>query len=144
MKSAWNHLQFNIESANRAFYKDLFTLLGWEQWHEDDKMLGMGVEGKGSFWFASAPGKRKTDYDQLGVNHIAVRAEEQKDVDTAATFLKRSGVPALFARSLFPELMALDGHEGAHARDRDHGGDPLERPRDGDRRLAVERGVQAR
>jgi len=96
MKSAWNHLQFNIEPANRAFYRDLFKTLGWEQWHEDDKMLGMGVEGKGSFWFASAPGKRKTDYDQLGVNHIAVRTEEQKDVDTAAAFLKRSSVPALF------------------------------------------------
>ena len=96
MKSAWNHLQFNIEPANRAFYKDLLTLLGWEQWHEDEKMLGMGVEGKGSFWFAAAPGKRKTDYDQLGVNHIAVRTEEQKDVDTAAAFLKRSHVPALF------------------------------------------------
>ena len=96
MKSAWNHLQFNIEPANRAFYRDFFKALGWEQWHEDDKMLGMGVEGKGSFWFASAPGKRKTDYDQLGVNHIAVRTEEQKDVDTAAAFLKRSGVPALF------------------------------------------------
>ena len=46
MKSAWNHLQFNIEPANRAFYKDLLTLLGWEPWHEDDKMLGMGVEGR--------------------------------------------------------------------------------------------------
>jgi len=30
------------------------------------------------------------------VNHIAVRTEEQKDVDTAAAFLKRSSVPALF------------------------------------------------
>jgi catechol 2,3-dioxygenase-like lactoylglutathione lyase family enzyme len=96
MKSAWNHLQFNIEPANRPLYKDLFTLLGWQQWHEDEKMLGMGVEGKGSFWFASAPGKRKTDYDQLGVNHIAVRAEEQRDVDAVARFLKGHGVPALF------------------------------------------------
>ena len=78
MKSAWNHLQFNIEPANRAFYKDLLTLLGWEPWHEDDKMLGMGVEGKGSFWFAAASGKKQTDYDQLGVNHIGVRADEQR------------------------------------------------------------------
>ena len=110
MKSAWNHLQFNIEPANRTFYRDLFKLLGWEQWHEDDKMLGMGVEGKGSFWFASAPGKRKTDYDQLGVNHIAVRTEEQKDVDTAAAFLTRSSVPALFDTPRHrPEFAEGDG-----------------------------------
>jgi catechol-2,3-dioxygenase len=96
MKSAWNHLQVNIEPANRPFYKDLFTLLGWKPWHEDEQMLGMGVEGKGSFWFAAAPGKRKTDYDQLGVNHVGVRAEEQKDVDTVATFLRQRNVPPLF------------------------------------------------
>ena len=50
MKSSFSHLQFNIEPANRAFYKDLFMLLGWDPWHEDERMLGMGVEGKGSFW----------------------------------------------------------------------------------------------
>jgi catechol 2,3-dioxygenase-like lactoylglutathione lyase family enzyme len=96
MRSAWNHIQMNIEPGNRAFYKELFTLLGWESWHEDDKMLGMGVEGKGSFWFAAAPGKHRTDYDQLGVNHIAVRTEEQKDVDAVAAFLERKHVSALF------------------------------------------------
>jgi hypothetical protein len=96
MNSYWNHLQINIEPANRGFYKDLFTLLGWAPWHEDEAMLGMGVEGKGSFWFASAPGKHKTDYDQLGVNHIGVRAEEQKDVDAAAAFLRRRSVALLF------------------------------------------------
>jgi hypothetical protein len=96
MKSHWNHLQINIEPANRGFYKDLFTLLGWAPWHEDDGMLGMGVEGKGSFWFASAPGKRKTDYDQLGVNHVGVQAEEQKDVDAVVAFLRRRNVATLF------------------------------------------------
>jgi hypothetical protein len=96
MNSYWNHLQINIEPANRGFYKDLLTLLGWAPWHEDEAMLGMGVEGKGSFWFASASGKHKTDYDQLGVNHIGVRAEEQKDVDAVAAFLRRRSVALLF------------------------------------------------
>jgi hypothetical protein len=96
MRSYWNHLQINIDPANRPFYKDLFTALGWAPWHEDENMLGMGVEGKGSFWFASAPGKHKGDYDQLGVNHIGVRAEEQKDVDAVATFLRQRHVPSLF------------------------------------------------
>ena len=96
MKSAWNHVQINVEPTNREFYKELFTLLGWANWHEDANMLGMGVEGKGSFWFASAPGKRKTDYDQLGVNHLGVRTEEQKDVDAVAAFSKQKSVPPLF------------------------------------------------
>lgn len=96
MNSYWNHLQINIDPANRTFYKDLMTLLGWEAWVDEKDMLGMGVEGKGSFWFASAPGKQKTDYDQHGVNHIGVRTEEQKDVDTAVEFLKAHNVPALF------------------------------------------------
>ena len=96
MNSAWNHVQLNIEPANRAFYKELFTLLGWANWHEDANMLGMGVEGKGSFWFASAPGKHKTDYDQLGVNHLGIRTEAQEDVDTVAAFLRGKHVPALF------------------------------------------------
>jgi hypothetical protein len=59
-------------------------------------MLGMGVEGKGSFWFSAAPGKKQTDYDQLGVNHIGVRADEQRDVDTVAKFLSGHGVAARF------------------------------------------------
>jgi hypothetical protein len=96
MNSAWNHVQINIEAGNRAFYKDLFTLLGWANWHEDATMLGMGVEGKGSFWFASAPGKARPDYDQLGVNHLGIRTEDQKDVDAVAAFLKQKKVTALF------------------------------------------------
>jgi len=96
MHSAWNHVQINIEPGNRAFYKELFTLLGWASWHEDANMLGMGVEGKGSFWFASAPGKASADYDQLGVNHLGIRTEAQKDVDAVAAFLKQKQVPALF------------------------------------------------
>ena len=96
MNSYWSHTQFNIEPANRDFYRELFSLLGWAVWHEDANMLGLGVEGKGSFWFASAPGKQKTDYDQLGVNHVGVRVDDQRDVDTVAGFLKRKNVAPLF------------------------------------------------
>jgi catechol 2,3-dioxygenase-like lactoylglutathione lyase family enzyme len=96
MRTYWNHLQFNVDPVHRAFYQELFTLMGWENWHEDESILGMGVEGRGSFWFASAPGKQKTDYDQLGVNHVGVRAEAQQDVDAVAAFLRRKHVALLF------------------------------------------------
>ncbi len=110
MKSSWNHVQINIEPGNRAFYQELFSLLGWDKWHEDEKMLGMGVEGKGSFWFASAPGTQKTDYDQRGVNHLGIRTEAQQDVDAVEDFLKRKRVPPLFGTpSHRPEFAEGEG-----------------------------------
>ena len=142
MQSYWNHLQINIEPTHRAFYKDLLTLLGWSPWHEDENMLGMGVEGKGSFWFSSAPGKHESDYDQLGVNHIGVRVEEQKDVDAVAathvslTDEQRNGFVRYFASAdgltvtLSGVDVMFDGEEGLATftrrdafRDRDSGKD---------------------
>ena len=96
MNSAFGHVQINIEPAHRDFYRELFAFLGWAVWHEDANILGMGVAGKGSFWFASAPGQQTTDYDQLGVNHLGVHVEAQADVDAVAAFLRRKNVALLF------------------------------------------------
>ncbi len=46
-------------------------------------------------------------HDLIAANHRSGRAI------AAATYESTRGVPAFFNRSLFPELMALDGHEGA-------------------------------
>ena len=96
MKSHLNHIQTNIDGSSRNFYKELFTLLGWDNWHEDDSIVGYGVEGRGSVWFMSVAGKNITDYDQRGVNHIGIRADEQKNVDEVVEFLKQKNIPALF------------------------------------------------
>jgi molybdenum cofactor cytidylyltransferase len=43
-----------------------------------------------------------------------IAAHERSGCDiVAAAYAGTRGVPALFSRSLFPELLALDGHEGA-------------------------------
>lgn len=46
----------------------------------------------------------------------------------AATYESTRGVPALFSRSLFPELMVLDGHEGARQVIRAHPGETVAVP----------------
>jgi molybdenum cofactor cytidylyltransferase len=46
--------------------------------------------------------------------HELIAAHQQSgSAIVAASYAGTRGVPALFSRSLFPELLALDGHEGA-------------------------------
>jgi molybdenum cofactor cytidylyltransferase len=49
-----------------------------------------------------------------GIIHELIAAHQRSGrALVAATYEGTRGVPALFSRSLFPELTALDGHEGA-------------------------------
>jgi molybdenum cofactor cytidylyltransferase len=49
-----------------------------------------------------------------GIIHELIAAHQRSGrALVTATYEGTRGVPALFSRSLFPELMALDGHEGA-------------------------------
>lgn len=96
MHSYLNHIQVNIDSASRPFYRELFALLGWRTLHEDENIAGYGGGEKGSIWFMSVSGKNATDYDQRGVNHVGIGVGEQQDVDAVAAFLKERNVPALF------------------------------------------------
>lgn len=49
-----------------------------------------------------------------GLIHLLIAAQEASGSPlVAATYAGTRGVPALFSRSLFPELQALDGPEGA-------------------------------
>ena len=102
MRSGLTHIQFNVDAANLAFYRDLFTFLGWDVLYDDDApgavMLGVGGSHGESLWF-SGSGATKTvdnDYDGVGVNHIAIGAEAQADVDAAAAHLTQAGVELLF------------------------------------------------
>lgn len=96
MKSNLGHLQINIQIKNKAFYKDLFTFLGWSTLYEDENMIGVGCEKESSLWFGAGLKDVKNDYDGIGVNHLGVSVEKQSDVDEAVEYLKVHGVPALF------------------------------------------------
>jgi catechol 2,3-dioxygenase-like lactoylglutathione lyase family enzyme len=96
MKSSLGHLQINIQVKNLAFYKELFTFLGWSSLYEDENMVGVGCEKGDSLWFCAGLKDVKNDYDGIGMNHLAVSVEKQSEVDDTVAYLKSHGVPALF------------------------------------------------
>jgi hypothetical protein len=95
VQTSLNHLQVNVNPANTSFYKDLLTFVGWRVLYEGEGMLGMGASNAASLWFVPQA-KDGNDYDGPGVNHIAIGAEAQADVDTVAEYLTKIGVKHLF------------------------------------------------
>lgn len=96
MESHFYHLQLNVNYAeNSAFYKELFTLLGWEVISETDDMIGLRSGKNGDIWFIDNQ-EDAADYDKRGMNHLAIRVGQEKDVDTINDFLALKEVTALF------------------------------------------------
>src|SRR5689334_1019364 len=89
MKSYFYHMQININYAKHAqFYKELMTFLGWSLIFESQETVGKyeGTAGyksntNGDLWFVDSTNKEVSDYDKIGVNHISLRVDTQKDVD---------------------------------------------------------------
>lgn len=100
MQSRIGHLVFNVHTENLAYYKDLFTVLGWNVWYEGPSeggpMLGLGLADGTSVWFSSKVKDVPNDYDGPGLNHIAIGVSAQADVDAAAEFMRAKGVALLF------------------------------------------------
>jgi len=96
MKSHLNHLKINIDFSNINFYKSLMRFLGWKIIAEGDGFVGFKNETKGDLWFIKTTKKQHTDYDKIGINHIAIGVEQINDIDKAAAFLKRQKIKLLF------------------------------------------------
>ena len=90
------HLQVNVASANIPFYKDLLGFLGWHILYDDVDILGMEDEQGASLWFNGGAKPAANDYDGPGMNHLALAAAAQSDVDGTVAYLKERGIPALF------------------------------------------------
>jgi catechol 2,3-dioxygenase-like lactoylglutathione lyase family enzyme len=90
-------MQFMVQTENVPFYKDLFTFLGWGIEHEGEDVVGVS-SGKDSIslWFIGGAKQVNNDYDGPGMNHLAIGAESQADVDAAARHLTAKGVEMLF------------------------------------------------
>lgn len=99
MKTALSHLQVNVRKENLPYYADLFNFLGWNTLHQDEGVIhGVSGSNKASLWFYAAETRDvANDYDGPGTNHIAIGAEAQGDIDTAADYLRGKGVELLFA-----------------------------------------------
>ena len=95
MNARIGHLVYSINTSNIAFYRELFTFLGWHVIWEGPDMLGVGANNS-SIWFGAATKAVANDYDGPGLNHVAIHTETPADVDATVAYLKERGVAALF------------------------------------------------
>jgi catechol 2,3-dioxygenase-like lactoylglutathione lyase family enzyme len=96
MKSGIGHIQFFVKQENLPFYVDLFAFLGWGAIWSGDEGLGVTGSNGESLWFMAGATGVENDYDGPGVNHVAIAAESQADVDAAAAHVTGNGVDLLF------------------------------------------------
>ena len=96
VKTSLSHLQVNVHKDNLPFYRALMAFLGWESLLDEETFVGVGGANGASLWFIGEVKAAPNDYDGPGVNHIAIGAASQADIDATAGYLARNGVPALF------------------------------------------------
>ncbi len=90
------HIQFNVHPENVPFYRNLMAFLGWKTLYDSEGMLGVTGKSDDSLWFIGAVKEIRNDYDGPGMNHLAIGAESQADVDAVAAYLTQRGVAPLF------------------------------------------------
>ncbi len=96
MKSHLYHLQLNIDFKNLRFYKKLFVFLGWSIIFEEVGTCGYKSGSDGDIWLVDCESRATSDFDNRGVNHIALRVEDEKDINAAVDFLSQQKVELLF------------------------------------------------
>ncbi len=96
MKSYLNHLQVNINPINLNFYKKLMAFLGWKIIIQGKNHTGYKSGTNGELWFEKSLKNHKSDYDNFGVNHIAIGVEKIEDVDKTAAYLTKQKIKPLF------------------------------------------------
>ncbi|MHB8576884.1 MAG: VOC family protein [Dehalococcoidia bacterium] len=103
MQTHVSHLQFNVQQANIPFYADLLGYLGWQVIFDGEvpapvnlHMLGIADTQGTSLWFVGQVKPVDNDYDGPGMNHLAIGAASQADVDATAAYLKEHNVELLF------------------------------------------------
>jgi catechol 2,3-dioxygenase-like lactoylglutathione lyase family enzyme len=96
MQTHFAHIQFNVHPENVPFYRDLMAFLGWQTLFESDGMLGVADKSDNSLWFIGQAKAVSNDYDGPGMNHLAIGAASQADVDAVTTYLTERGVALLF------------------------------------------------
>lgn len=96
MKSYFYHIQINIDFLNVSFYKNLMSFLGWKVIFAKDDVIGYKSDISGDLWFVAGEKKEHGDYDKTGVNHISIRVENIKDIDSVTDYLMNNGIETLF------------------------------------------------
>ncbi|MDA1317261.1 MAG: hypothetical protein O3B87_04525 [bacterium] len=96
MKSHLYHLQLNIDFKNLKFYKDLFEFMGWSTIVEGEEVAGYSSGEQGDLWLVKSDSNKSQDYDDIGLNHIALRVDSVAYVDSIKDFLEKKQVKMLF------------------------------------------------
>ncbi len=112
MNSYFYHIQINIDFENATFYKGLFSFLGWAPIHEESDTVGYRSKTNGDIWFYDdGKDKEKPNYDSIGMNHLAIRVQTQKDLDSVVTYLNTEGIETLFETPRHREEFASSKEE---------------------------------
>ena len=96
VQSTLGHIQCNVYPQNLAFYKELFSFMGWPLLDESPTMLGVGRDVFHSLWFFGGANNSANDYDGPGMNHIGLLVQAQDEVDQVVEFLRERGIAPLF------------------------------------------------
>lgn len=96
MNSHLYHLQLNIDFKYLGLYRKVMDFLGWSVIFEMDSVIGYKSEQNGDIWFVDTLSKKAQDYDNRGLNHIAIKVEKASDIDDTTAFLKKHSLPPLF------------------------------------------------
>ncbi len=96
MQTHLAHIQFNVRPEHVPFYRDLLAFLGWKTLFENEGMLGVAGKNDESLWFIGEVKAVVNDYDGPGMNHLAIGAASQADVDAVAAYLAEREVALLF------------------------------------------------
>jgi len=70
--------------------------LGWEIIFTTDNIMGYKTEASGSLWFVNSNAKTYQNYDDIGLNHIAIRVDTKNDVDRISKYIQDKNISLLF------------------------------------------------
>src|SRR5438105_2615987 len=81
MKASFYHVKINV--SDPKFYKDLLKFLGFKVTVEYDSGFGAS-DGEVSIWVfkTKANHEKQTNFEDTGLNHLALQVESREDVDT--------------------------------------------------------------
>jgi len=96
INSQVGHIMFNIALQNLAFYKAFFDFLGWAVLRDQPTKFGAGDRNGAGVWFTGPAKAVNNDYDGPGMNHLAIRVDDQTGVDEVTAYLQQNGIEALF------------------------------------------------
>ncbi len=100
------HIKITVTNYNKSkkFYDLLFEKLGWKIYLSDEIGTGYSSEDNYSFWVSEGDNRNsKFNRENVGLDHIAFKAKDKKEVDEFAKWLKANKIPIQHEPKYWPE-----------------------------------------